>query len=141
MVNDGVCDCCDGADEFARAGACANTCEEDGREWRRLQAERIRAAETGAAAKQAYIEKGRSVKAQAQAKAAEAAAKVEELERRFKDVSAKIKAEETAASQRQAQADDARDDAIVKALGLDKLTVVELAHAVRCCWSSWGVAL
>ena len=29
-VNDGICDCCDGADEFEFGTTCANTCREMG---------------------------------------------------------------------------------------------------------------
>ncbi|KAA5557119.1 hypothetical protein F3G48_32940, partial [Pseudomonas aeruginosa] len=33
-VNDGVCDCCDGTDEYANPTACTNICEELGKEAR-----------------------------------------------------------------------------------------------------------
>ena len=62
LVNDGVCDCCDGSDEWGAAAAgqavCANTCEADGAEWRRAQAEAIRKAEAGAAARALYAAEG-----------------------------------------------------------------------------------
>jgi len=29
-VNDGICDCCDGSDEWALESHCQNTCEEMG---------------------------------------------------------------------------------------------------------------
>jgi protein kinase C substrate 80K-H len=39
-VNDGICDCCDGSDEYAVAALCSNTCTELGAEARAQAADR-----------------------------------------------------------------------------------------------------
>lgn len=59
LVNDGVCDCCDGSDEWNGRVTCTNTCDVDGAEWRRQQADAIRKAEEGARLRQLYADEGR----------------------------------------------------------------------------------
>lgn len=60
-VNDGVCDCCDGSDEYALIVACANTCDDDGRQAR----EALRLAQElqtkGYVIKLEYAEAGRKI--------------------------------------------------------------------------------
>ena len=96
LVNDGVCDCCDGSDEWGAAAAgrarCANTCEADGAEWRRTQAEAIRRAEAGAAARAAYAAEGAAAAA---GRAQRTAAVAAELEKASADKAAadKVRAE------------------------------------------------
>jgi protein kinase C substrate 80K-H len=62
-VNDGLCDCCDGSDENVNENvvACANTCWEEGEEYRKQQdAEKAR-REAGALKKQEYIESAKRI--------------------------------------------------------------------------------
>lgn len=61
-MNDGICDCCDGTDEWAQDTPCANTCEEEGREARE-RAERRRAIlKEGLVKKQELAEQGRRLR-------------------------------------------------------------------------------
>jgi len=57
-VNDGICDCCDGADEWrtAGAGACPNTCEEEGAVFRKILQQKEAAWRAGAAKRQVLID-------------------------------------------------------------------------------------
>ena len=63
-VNDGICDCCDGADEWALSDldtACQNTCDEQGREAReRIQ--RLQMVQKEGLAKKAELQVGGMLK-------------------------------------------------------------------------------
>lgn len=78
IVNDGVCDCCDGSDEW-QSGKCGNRCEEEGRDWRQHMAERIKQVESGAAARKEYAAKGTEAVAAASSKASASQALVAEV--------------------------------------------------------------
>lgn len=58
-VRDGICDCCDGADEAGVAGAadnvCANTCDDVGREWRQQMAAALGKLEVSSAGNGVYV--------------------------------------------------------------------------------------
>ena len=67
---------CDGSDEW-ESGKCANTCVEEGREWREHMAERIKSVEQGASARLAYAEEGTKATAAAGEKVTEATSRIE----------------------------------------------------------------
>ena len=54
-MNDGVCDCCDGSDEYSGRIACANTCLETGRAAREELSAQAKAHEAGLAARDAMV--------------------------------------------------------------------------------------
>jgi protein kinase C substrate 80K-H len=62
LQGDGICDCCDGSDEWAtprgKAGECKNTCDAEGADWRRTQADAIKKAEEGARLRASYEDVG-----------------------------------------------------------------------------------
>ena len=67
-VNDGVCDCCDGTDEYNGLVLCENTCEEAGRAARE-EAERLqRVWEQGFAKRQELITQGQQGKQEKEAR-------------------------------------------------------------------------
>ncbi|KAA0146712.1 hypothetical protein FNF27_06829 [Cafeteria roenbergensis] len=128
LVNDGVCDCCDGSDEW-ESGKCANTCVEEGREWREHMAERIKSVEQGASARLAYAEEGTKATAAAGEKVTEATSRIEALDRRLTDLRAERTAAEEKGKSDQLAAAAAANDAVATALGLDSLDAQALRRA------------
>lgn len=54
-VNDGICDCCDGSEEFNGVAACEDTCMELGREAREQAAREASMQAEGFKIRQGYI--------------------------------------------------------------------------------------
>lgn len=67
-VNDGVCDCCDASDEYSSDVQCADNCHELGREaW--LEAQRVaELAKKGNKIRLDYVQRGKQLKTENQAK-------------------------------------------------------------------------
>ena len=60
QVNDGICDCCDGSDEWENKDVtCPNKCKELGEKVRQERVEKLKDHKVGLEAKLAYIEKAR----------------------------------------------------------------------------------
>ena len=102
IVDDSVCDCCDGSDEAA--DACPNTCERVAAASHAANSARIARLEEGARIKADYVAKGRA--------AAEArAGRIEELDTALQDLDGKCKAleeEEALLSEKQKALRDAK---------------------------------
>jgi len=58
-VNDGVCDCCDGSDEYSGRITCANSCLETGRAAREELSAQAKAHEAGLSARDAMVAEAR----------------------------------------------------------------------------------
>lgn len=66
-VNDGICDydlCCDGTEEYAKVGGvkCDNKCAEIGKEYRRLEDEKRKKAESASNQKQAMLTEAKNLR-------------------------------------------------------------------------------
>lgn len=147
LVNDGICDCCDGTDEWERkagAAACADTCAVDGAAWRSAQAEAIRAAEAGAAARAAYAAEGAAAAAARDSRIAVATADLEKATaaKAAAAAAAEIAEADEAAerSRRTAAAAAGTRAAAVAALHLDELSreqVIDVVSQMRGDSTSW----
>ena len=73
-VNDGICDCCDGSDEYDGAVACADTCDEMGAGLRAAALAAHRALEAGKATRALWSADGQRVRGERQARLATALA-------------------------------------------------------------------
>lgn len=110
MVDDGVCDCCDGSDE--RPGACPNVCLKAGRAAVKALAKEIKAREEGISARGDYVADAMLLRKKwkarlseieidgelgaAQTKAAAAAAELARLEKQLEAIEARKTAAEAA---------------------------------------------
>lgn len=81
-VNDGVCDCCDGSDEWAGVGGvrCEDRCKEEGKEWRKGEEARQKGLSTALKRKKELM--------------SEAGRKEKEIEERIGTLETEVKAEE-----------------------------------------------
>ncbi|KAH8649048.1 glucosidase II beta subunit-like protein-domain-containing protein [Xylariales sp. PMI_506] len=73
FVNDGICDydlCCDGSEEFAGVGSvkCPNRCAEIGKEWRRVEKERLDNLERANKKRRTMAKESRELRRQVEAK-------------------------------------------------------------------------
>lgn len=97
-MNDGVCDyelCCDGSDEWAGAGGvkCEDKCAGIGKEWRRLDEIRTRAAQEAMKKKKELLKQSKALKADVEdsirkleTEISTQEVKVEELKKKYEDV-------------------------------------------------------
>jgi len=61
-VNDGLCDCCDGGDEYLTGVVCLNTCDELGNKEKQKKAQELDSFRKGMLLKEQYIQQGRQAK-------------------------------------------------------------------------------
>eukprot|EP00922_Rhytidocystis_sp_ex-Travisia-forbesii_P027384 GHVS01040122.1.p1 GENE.GHVS01040122.1~~GHVS01040122.1.p1 ORF type:complete len:604 (+),score=119.21 GHVS01040122.1:103-1914(+) len=58
MTNDGICDCCDGSDEWEVSAICPDVCDEQAKGWKADRARSRQGVAIGLSLKQTYIEEG-----------------------------------------------------------------------------------
>ncbi|KAH9598483.1 Glucosidase 2 subunit beta-like [Trypanosoma melophagium] len=89
-VNDGICDCCDGSDEYSGAKDCPNICAEfqEKEEKRILEAERIRSA--GILEKKKMSEKAKEIREKDKVKLEKSLPEVERLNKSVEEISSKL---------------------------------------------------
>jgi protein kinase C substrate 80K-H len=122
-VNDGVCDCCDGADEF-RSKSCPNTCVEEA-------GKGLAALERSCARKAELSREGAAAAAKQEARLREAREQVAKAEPNLLALHAKREAAEAAEERRRADRDRRLAAGEVEAaLGLRELQPAELGRAL-----------
>ncbi len=127
-VGDGVCDCCDGSDEAA--GACANTCEADGAEWRREQARHEDVVKRGVEERAKYAQRGREARAEAARTRDEALAGLDTARARQEAAkAAQAEAEKVEAEERERRGREGEQE-LHRSLGLSSLRAEELRGAL-----------
>lgn len=93
-VNDGICDCCDGSDEWKEKVRCTNNCIELGRESLKELIANVERQEAGVAKLQDLIAQGRTMKVEKEKALIEANSKLEALEAVLKGLEDTKNAEE-----------------------------------------------
>lgn len=103
FVNDGHCDydvCCDGTEEYSKVGGvkCENKCNEIGKEYRRVEAERKAAIEKAAKRRRTMAKESRELRRRVEAKANSLKEEVKVLEAKKEELETKL--QETERSER-----------------------------------------
>ncbi|CAK7243742.1 MAG: hypothetical protein STHCBS139747_005269 [Sporothrix thermara] len=85
-VNDGICDyelCCDGSEEYARKGGvkCANRCAAIGKEFRRIEEERLKGQERALKRRRALVKEAVQLRNQVQERIAKLRSEIAGLEK------------------------------------------------------------
>ncbi|KAF6798818.1 glucosidase 2 subunit beta precursor [Colletotrichum sojae] len=101
FVNDGHCDhdiCCDGTEEYGKVGGvkCENKCNEIGKEYRRVEAERNAAIEKAAKRRRTMAKESRELRRRVAAKADSLKEEVKTLEAKKEELETKLQETERA---------------------------------------------
>ncbi|KAF6834581.1 glucosidase 2 subunit beta precursor [Colletotrichum plurivorum] len=101
FVNDGHCDydiCCDGTEEYGKVGGvkCENKCNEIGKEYRRIEAERNAAIEKAAKRRRTMAKESRELRRRVAAKADSLKEEVKTLEAKKEELETKLQETERA---------------------------------------------
>ena len=117
QVNDMVCDCCDGSDEWERPHLCHDTCQQAGAEWREAEKARIAALEAGARAKRELVEQGQAAATDRAGKLSEAQAAREAAEAKVQEAQAAVDQARAHVAAEQAEQAAQQESAVAAALG------------------------
>ncbi|KAI0477150.1 glucosidase II beta subunit-like protein-domain-containing protein [Xylariaceae sp. FL0804] len=132
-VNDGVCDydlCCDGSEEYGHVGGvkCPNKCAEIGKEWRRVEKERLDNLERANKRRRTMAKESRELRRQVEAKITGLEGEIKELEAKRDEL--KTKLDEVERSERGKVVKSAGPGKLGVLAGLAKSRVNELRDAL-----------
>lgn len=101
QVNDGLCDCCDGSDEYTTDAACANTCAADAERHEKEARERERRRQAGLKAKTDMLAEANKKRSERQTEKDAAVAALQSIDADLRAAEeAKVKAEATENAER-----------------------------------------
>ena len=134
-VNDGVCDyeiCCDGTEEYSGVGGvqCPNKCDEIGKEWRRIEAEKKAALERAGAQRLELVRQAKQARRNAEAKIANLRSEVMSLEAKRLELQNKFEEAERREARKVARV-GAKSGKLAELLDLSKNRVDELREALE----------
>jgi len=110
FVNDGICDCCDGSDEYNSGVNCQDTCKEKGKEELQSVKNEIQLHEEGAKQKLVMIEEAKRLRPSLQNDLDDARKKLEELKLKLVELEAtEVKAKEISDLADEVHDDDSED--------------------------------
>ncbi|KUJ20730.1 putative glucosidase 2 subunit beta [Mollisia scopiformis] len=134
-VNDGVCDyelCCDGSDEWAGVGGtkCEDRCKEIGREWKRLDDLRQKAARTAAKRRMELVGEAQALRAGVEIKIGRLETEIRELERKAADLKIRYEEVERRERGRVVKSAGGKGSKVTVLAGLARARVEELREAL-----------